>query len=92
MTPPQDHSQQIKEIEKERKPEIGKASPLFLRAPAVCVFVPAIPQRSLLSVALSALPEQVVNMSFPISGAKVLLLFDMCKYFGKKNAKICCKT
>lgn len=30
--------------------------------------------------------------SFPISSAKVLQLFDICKCFGEKIAKICCKT
>lgn len=70
---------------KSEEPEIGKGSPLFFRPLAVCVFAPAIPQRSHPCVALSALPEQVSNnMSFPISGAKVLLFFDMTKFLSKK--------
>ena len=69
---------------KSEEPEIGKGSPLFFRPLAVCVFAPAIPQRSHPCVALSALPEQVNIMSFPISGAKVLLFFETTKFLSKK--------
>ena len=70
---------------KKRGAGIGKGSPLFLRSLAVCVFRPAIPQRSLPSVALSALPDEVVT--FPIPSAKVQQLFDICKLLGKKMRK-----
>ena len=66
--------------EKERDPKSVR-SLSFSRTLAVCVFRPAIPQRSHPCVALSALPDEVVIiMSFPISGAKVLLFFDMTKF------------
>lgn len=54
----------IHKNEKERRPEIGKASALFLRALAVCVFAPDIPQRSHPCVALSAYRSKLLNMSF----------------------------
>ena len=74
---------------KSGEPEIGKGSPLFFRPLAVCVFRPAIPQRSYPYVALSALPDEVSNiMSFPISGAKVLLFFETTKFLSKKNASL----
>lgn len=38
-------------------------------------------------VARLRLPEQVVNMSFSISGAKVQHFFDICKFLAKKMQK-----
>ncbi len=64
-------------------PELVKALLVSLRSHAVCVFRPAIPQRSLPSVALSALPDEVL-CPFSNSDAKVLLFFDICKFLGKK--------
>lgn len=69
---------------KRAEPEIGKA-PLFSSARLRYVFF----IRLSLSGRSPALPVTFrrmkwLNMSFPISGAKVLLLFDICKFFGKK--------
>lgn len=69
---------------KRAEPEIGKA-PLFSSALLRYVFF----IRLSLSGRSPALPVTFrrmkwLNMSFPISGAKVLLFFDMTKFFGKK--------
>jgi len=53
-----------------------------IRIAVLCVFAAAIPRRSLPSVANSALPPQVCR---PISSAKVLQFFDICKFSGKKS-------
>lgn len=59
--------------------------PLFSPAHSRYVFLFRLSlKRSHPCVALSVSPEQVVNMSIPISGAKVLLLFDICKFLAKK--------
>lgn len=76
------------ENERTDSPKSVKAIRSFSRASAVCVFHPAIPRRTLPSVARSASPDEVVKtIPFPISGAKVLLLSDMCKFNSHKMQK-----
>ena len=72
---------------KSEKPEIGKA-PRFSSTRWSYEFYTAL----FLSGRTPALPDAlravIVNINtFPISGAKVLLLFDICKFFGKKMQK-----
>ena len=76
----------IQKVMSER-PEIGKGLSLIVRTSAVCVLLRRIPQGSLPSVALSASAGESSYNTFPISSAKVLLLSDMCKFFGRKIAK-----
>lgn len=72
-------------------PEIGKVTASSF-APLCYVFFVRLFLQSRTPALLFPLHRTKYLRPFPISGAKVQQLPDICKCFGEKIAKICCKT